>query len=86
MYIAVVHHIVDKVQWAAAALDVMTHLPSGARPVFYIPSRDLSKAVCVWQTDSPEAVKKYLEAKTTAFCRNEYYIVDETSSVGLENA
>jgi len=75
--------ITDKVTWQAAAQKVITNLPADIEAVYYLPSKDLTQATCVWKAESVETLKDYLENNIGVCSTNTYYIVDEPSAVGL---
>ena len=43
------------------------------------------RAVCVWQANSVDALKGFLEPLSAKSSRNTYYAVDSTKAMGLPN-
>jgi len=58
-------------------------LPEGIKPLTFLPSTDGSKALCVWEVDSVETLKTFLEPQTGQFARNEHFEVDAEKAQGL---
>ncbi len=57
-------------------------LPNGIKPIQYLPSADGRNAVCLWETESPMALRKFIDRETRG-ARNEYFAVNEQAAIGL---
>ena len=57
-------------------------LPTGMKPLEYLPSVDGRNADCVWEAESLGALQKFIERETTG-ARNEYFEVKEEAAIGL---
>lgn len=68
---------------AVGAKEVVEGVPQGIKPIQFLPATDSTKAVCLWEAKSVEAVKNYLEPKTSTIARNTYYAVDSKVAIGL---
>jgi len=88
MYITVQHQIRDLKKWEQASQHVMScieqkKLAQGLKALMYLPGTDGHKAVCLWQADSLERAKAFLEKETAQAAKNDYFQVNEQSAVGL---
>ena len=73
MYVVVNHAINDASRFWAIAQSVTSGLPAGLKVLHTFPSSDGRKAVCVWEADSVEAVRTFLDAATAGMARNDYF-------------
>ncbi len=60
--------------------------PSGIKALQFFPSMSSDRAVCLWEANSVEAVKNFLEPLSAQSSRNTYYTVDSTKAMGLPAA
>jgi len=60
--------------------------PSGIKALQFFPSMSKDRAVCLWEANSVEAVKGFLEPLSAPSSRNTYYTVDSTIAMGLPAA
>ena len=87
MHVAIQHAINDPAKWEASVRNIMSlieqqQLPAGLKPLQYLPSTDGRKADCVWEADSLDQVKQFVE-RQTAGARNEYFQVKADAAIGL---
>ena len=47
------------------------------------PSTDGARGTCLWEAQSVDAVKQFVETLTSAFSRNEYMVVEAANAMGL---
>ena len=84
-----IHHMINDVQkWKQGTQSVMSKieggtLPAGMKPVFFIPATNQKTTFCVWEADSVDTVKKFIDRETGTAARNEYFEVDTKNAVGL---
>lgn len=83
MYIIVNHYIKAPQNFWALVKEKATVIPSHLTFHSSFPSNDLMKAVCVWEAESIEAVKDYLDQTFGDFSRNDYFEVNSTAAMGL---
>ena len=83
MFIVVQHDITNKDAFLGAADRVTKDAPSGIKPIQFLPSTDSKKAVCLWEAQSVEAVKGFLEPKIGTSSTNTYYAIDSKAAMGL---
>ncbi len=75
MYVVVNHVINDTARFWAAAQSATKGLPEGLAVIHSFPSPDGKKAVCLWEGDSVESVRNFLDKATAGMARNEYFEV-----------
>ncbi len=88
MYIGILHSINDAERWGQGVQRVMGKvqegtLPAGMKPVCLIPATNQKTTVCVWEADSVDTVKKFIDRETGTAARNEYFEVDTKNALGL---
>ncbi len=78
MFVQVVHDIRDKGAWAQRAGDFAKQEPP---PQFTLHSSgtatDGTKAFCLWEAQSVEALSAFLDPATVGAAQNIYYAIDE---------
>jgi hypothetical protein len=57
--------------------------PSGIRSLQFFPSINKDRAVCLWEANSVDALKGFLEPLSAKYSRNTYYTVDNAKAIGL---
>ncbi len=73
MYVVVNHEISDTAKFWEAAQSTASGLPAGLKVIHTFPSPDGHLAVCVWEADSVEAVRAFLDPATAGAARNAYF-------------
>lgn len=83
MYVITKHQIKD----ADAFFSISRVAAEGAPPDVYgrqfCPSRDGTEAVCLWEADSLEAVREYLDSLIGEASDNAYFEVDTRRAIGM---
>jgi hypothetical protein len=81
MYVSVIHTISDPQRfWSAAEGG---ELPEGVALHSSFPNPDGSKAACLWEGDSVDAVKDVIESTVGEVSSNDYFEVDAEKAQGL---
>ena len=88
MHIGIHHIINDSKKWEQSKKSVMSKvqggtLPAGMKPVFFVPATNQKTTFCVWEADSVDTVKKFIDRETSTAARNEYFEVDTKNAMGL---
>jgi hypothetical protein len=91
MHIGINHSINDARKWEQTKQSVMSKiqggtLPEGLKPVLFIPGTNQKNTFCVWEADSIDAVRKFIDRESGTAARNEYFEVDTKSAMGLPEA
>ena len=84
MFVVVEHKILDPDAFFVLAAKV-GETPSGIKGLQFFPSISKDRAICLWQANSIEALKGFLEPLSAQSSRNTYYEVDSTKAMGLPN-
>ena len=85
MYLVVHHRVVDREKFLATdPRDIAGNAPRGAAVRWFLPARDASAADCLWEADSLQALRGYLDPATRGICENTYFEVDSGFAMGLQ--
>ena len=88
MFVAIHHNITDPKKWEGVTTELTPlieqgQLPKGIKACQYLPSVDGRKADCLWEADSVEQLRGFLEPYTAAAARNEYFQISVEHAMGL---
>lgn len=83
MFIIAQHSISDPERFSSAVQAGMQDLPADVHLHSSIPSSDGSRATCLWEADSLDAVRTLVEDSVGDVSANEYYEVDAQGALGL---
>ncbi len=87
MHAVIRHYINDQGKWEQSTQKIMAlieqnRLPSGLKPLLYLPGSDRRNADCVWEASSLNTLRQFID-RETAGARNEYFELDAESAIGL---
>lgn len=87
MHVVITHRVSDPAKWERGVKNIMTmieqhRLPSGVKPLEYLPSADGRNAVCLWEAPSLRGLQEFIEHETGG-ARNEYFEVKDEAAIGL---
>ena len=88
MFIAIHHNIRDPKAWEETTSQIgpmieQGRLPKGVKPLFYLPATDGRRADCLWEADSMDNLKRFLDPLTSSAARNEYFEINAEQAFGL---
>jgi DNA polymerase/3'-5' exonuclease PolX len=88
MLVAIYHDISDPKKFGEVVEQVNTmiqegKLPSGIKPLSFLPSTDMRKCHCLWESASVDSLKRFLEPITGSGSRNEYFEVNRQIAQGV---
>jgi hypothetical protein len=84
MHVVVHHRVTDREKFLATdPQDIAANAPPDAKVHQFLPARDASAADCLWESESPDALRDYLDAATRGFCQNTYFEVASETALGL---
>jgi hypothetical protein len=84
MNVVVNHRITDPEQFFSMnAEEVAGGGPPGVQGRQFFPSQDRSVAACLWEADSIDTLRGYLDAATAGVSENTYFEVDGERAMGL---
>jgi hypothetical protein len=82
MFIAIEHEIHDAEAFQACAQRVFP-LPQGLSVHQFLPARDLSRAVCLYEAPSLDEVRDFLDGALAGASTQRYFAVAEAQAIGL---
>jgi hypothetical protein len=84
MNVVVQHRITDPEKFFSMdAEEVSGGGPPGVQGQQFYPSQDNTVAVCLWEADSIDAIRDYLDPATAGASENTYFEVDGERAMGL---
>ena len=88
MYIAINHTITDSQKWDQTTQNIMGmmqqgRLPAGLKPLMYLPSVDGRRANCLWEANSVDDLKNFVDRESGTSAKNEYMAIKAEAAVGL---
>ena len=81
MYVTAIHDISDPAKFWEAADE--TPIPEGIVLHDVFPNDDGTRAVCLWESDSVDAVKDLVDGAVGDVSQNEFYGVNTKNAQGL---
>lgn len=87
MQVVVQHRITNPEQFFSGdPQEIAEGAPSGVRGRQFFPSQDRSAAVCLWEGDSIDDVREYVDSVTGDSSQNTYFEVNAEYAMGLPEA
>jgi hypothetical protein len=86
MYVLVHHTVTDRDNFWATAQAAIPNLPSHLQLHHTLSARDGSRATCLWEADSVDAVSAFLEPALGAYARNEYAESENREGIAVPSA
>jgi hypothetical protein len=83
MYVLVHHVIRDPARFWALAEQATTSIPAGLTLHQSLPARDGTRATCLWEGASVDAVQRFLEPLVGDISANEYREAENREGVAL---
>jgi hypothetical protein len=84
MQVVVRHRITDPDKFFSMnAEDVAGGAPAGLQLRQFFPSQDHSAAVCLWEADSIQTLRDYVDPATGDASENAYFEVERQRAMGL---
>ena len=85
MIIVVNHSIKNPAEFWASAQQSLPNLPEGGvkRVLQVLPSHDMTKASCLWEAESIEALDAYLRSKVSDWSSETYYELNADAAMGV---
>ncbi len=84
MNVVVQHRITDQEKFASMdAEEVAGGGPPGTQLRQFAASKDSSMAFCLWDADSVDNLRSYLDPATAGVAENSYFEIDAETAVGL---
>lgn len=86
MFVLVRHQVTDPQKFFADPAGVASNAPQGVHGRIFCPASDHSSAVCLWEAESIQAVRSYLNPLTEGISENTYSRVDHQLAIGLPDS
>ncbi len=85
MFVAIVHKVQDGQAFLSRGerLTDPSNAPAGVVGRQFCPSKDLSAATCVWEGDSLDAVREYIDSTLGDSSENTYFEINTEYALGL---
>jgi hypothetical protein len=88
MFVVIHHNIKNPQQWEAALAKVVPiieqgRLPRGVQAVSFLPCTDGRRADCLWEADTVQTLKAFLEPLTGTAADNDYLPINAEHAMGL---
>lgn len=81
MYVLIEHSISDPESFFSTAESALAEMPPTIKLHHTFPSTDGTRAVCLWEADSLDQVRDFVESAVGQFSRNEYFEVPNREGV-----
>jgi hypothetical protein len=81
MYVLIEHNISDPDGFWGTAESSLSQMPPTIKLHHTFPSTDGTRAVCVWEADTIDHVRDFIETSVGQFSRNEYFEVPNKEGV-----
>jgi hypothetical protein len=81
MYIVVQHSISNPTDFWSGAERLMPKVPATAKLHHSFPTKDGTRAVCLWEAESVESLRGFLEPEISRVSKNDYFQVENKDSV-----
>jgi hypothetical protein len=88
MHVSVHHTITNPQQWEQVTQKMKTaleqnRLPQGLKGLMYLPSADGRKADCLWEAQSVDTLRNFLDREIGTAARNDYFQINSQAAFGL---
>ena len=88
MHVSVHHIISDPQRWEQVTKNITAlveqgRLPQGLKALMYLPGTDGRKADCVWEAQSLDTLKNFLDREIGSAARNDYFQINSEGAFGL---
>ena len=84
MHLVVQHRINDPERFFSGdPQEIAANAPDGVQARQFFPAQDRSVAVCLWEGDSVDAVREYVDSVTGDASENTYFEVNAEYAMGL---
>ena len=83
MFVAIQHQISNPKEFWKSAKNVIDSSPKGLKVHSVLKGKDGTKAVCLWECDTVDNLRSFIEKSTGDIATNNYFEVDVENSIGL---
>ena len=82
MFIVIDHEIHDAARFQSRAESAMPP-PEGLHVHMFLPAEDLSRATCLYEADTVDAVRRFVDGALGGSATNRYFPIAEAHAMGL---
>ena len=82
MYVSVIHEVSDPERFWSS-IQAAGEPPEGVALHSVLPNSEGTKAVCLWEADSLDAVRELVGGTVGDAAENEFFLVDDSRAQGL---
>ncbi len=86
MYVVVQHSISNPKEFWGGAEQLMPKIPATLKLHHTFPTKDGTRAVCLWEAESVKSLRDFLEPQISRTSKNEYFQVENKDSVVMPSA
>ena len=88
MHFTIHHTVTDPKKWEQATKNIGTmieqgRLPQGLKGLMFLPGVDGRKADCLWEANSLETLRSFVDRETGNCAKNEYVQINDAAAFGL---
>lgn len=83
MYVGVIHRIKDASAAFSRGERLMEDAPAGITGREFYPSKDMTTATCLWEAESLDALRDYIDSTLGDSSENTYFEVNTENATGL---
>jgi hypothetical protein len=83
MYVVAKHRITNPERFLSLAESAAENAPAGVFGRQFCPSHDGGEAVCLWEADSLDSVRAYLDELSAGAAENSYFEVSAAHAIGI---
>jgi hypothetical protein len=83
MHLGVVHTIRDRAAWDSVVSDESLEFPPGFELLGSVTQDDVSRAICIWDAPSVDALQRMLDEMLGAASVNDCFVADPARSFNL---
>jgi hypothetical protein len=85
MFIAVQHTIRDPKKFWEGASQVLSNIPKGSSLHQSFSAPDGKRAICIWESESVDTLRKFLEPMIREISQNDYFAIGNKEGVVMPN-
>ncbi|HVL99856.1 MAG TPA: hypothetical protein VM324_11250 [Egibacteraceae bacterium] len=83
MFVTVLHTVHDPVTFQERGHAMTSRVPAGVRVHHFLPSTDLTRAICLWEGPAVAGVSAHVDANLGDASSQDYFVVADEYALGL---
>jgi hypothetical protein len=81
--LVIVEHVISDKETFFKQAETAVKGTAGVKLIQTMPAEDHSRAICLWEAETPDRVRNFLEPMIGNVSKNTYYPVDTKNAIGL---